>query len=72
MALDFFTPDGFFLSGLFKFTIVNSYSTKGSANNTRTVPPDLVFPSLLFPTLILCDLNLHHPTSHPLRDFKED
>ena len=71
MALDFFTPDGFFLSGLSKWTIVNSYSTKGLANNTRTVPPDLVFPSLLFPTLILGDLNLHHPTSDPLRDFKE-
>ena len=72
MALDLFTPDGFFNPSTTRFTIINSYSTKGRANNTRCVPPDLIFPSSPLPTLTLGDLNIHHPTAHPLRVFKED
>jgi len=72
MALDLFTPDGFFNPSTKKFSIINSYSTKGRLNNTRSVPPEIVFPSAGDPTLTLGDLNIHHPTSDPLRVFKED
>jgi len=72
MALDLFTHDGFFDPALTSFTIINSYSTKGRANNTNSVPPDIVFPSSPAPTLMLGDLNIHHPTADPLRVFTED
>ena len=72
MALDLFTPYGFFHHSLTKFSIINSYSTKGPSNNTRTVPPNLIFPVVSHPTLMLGDLNLHHPTLDPLRGFTED
>jgi len=72
MALDLFTPDGFFNPSTTRFTMVNSYSTKGRSNNTRSVPPDIIFPSSLVPTLTLGDLNIHHPTADPLRSFKEN
>jgi len=72
MALDLFTPYGFFYPSTIGFMIINSYSTKGRTNNTRSVPPDVVFPSSPLPTLTLGDLNIHHPTSDPLRTFKED
>jgi len=71
-ALDLFTPNGFFNPSTTGFTIINSYSTKGRANNTRSVPPDIIFPSSLLPTLTLGDLNIHHPMADPLRTFKED
>ena len=72
MALDLFTSDGFFNPSTTAFTIINSYSTKGSSNNTHSVPPDIIFPSSPLPTLTLGDLNIHHPTADPLRTFKED
>jgi len=72
MALDLFTPDGFFNLPTTGLTIINSYSTKGGSNNTRAVPPDIIFPSGPLPTLTLGDLNIHHPTADPLRTFKED
>jgi len=72
MALDLFTPDGFFNPATTGFTIINSYSTKGRLNNTRSVPPDIIFPASSLPTLTLGDLNIHHPIADPLRTFKED
>ena len=72
MALDLFTPDGFFNPSTTGFTIINSYSTKGRSNNTRSVPVDIIFPSSPLPTLTLGDLNIHHPTADPLRVFKAD
>ena len=72
MALDLFTPDGFFNPSSTGFTIINSYSTNGRVNNTRSVPPDIIFPASPLPTLTLGDLNIHHPTADPLRVFKED
>jgi len=72
MALDPFTPDGFFNPSTTGFTIINSYSTKRSSNNTLSVPPDIIFPSSPLPTLTLGDLNIHHPTADPLRVFKDD
>ena len=72
MALDLFTPDGFFNPTTTGFTIINSYSTKARLNNTRSVPPDVIFPVSPLPVLTLGDLNIHHPTSDPLRLFKED
>jgi len=72
MALDLFTPNGFFNPSTTGFTIINSYSTKGRLNNSRSVPPDIVFPTSPLPTLTLGDLNIHHPTADPLRVSKED
>jgi len=72
MALDLFTPDGFFNPSTTGFTIINSYSTKGRSLNTRSVPPEIIFPASPLPTLTLGDLNIHHPTADPLRVFKED
>ena len=72
MALDLFTPDGFFNPFTTGFTIINSYSTKGHLNNTRSVPPDVIFPASPISTLSLGDLNIHHPAADPLGVFKED
>jgi len=72
MALDLFTSNGFFNPSTTGFTIINSYSTKGRSNNTRSVPPDIMFPSSPLPTLTLGDLNIHHLTADPVRTFKED
>jgi len=72
ITLNLFTPDSFFNPSTTGFTIINSYSTKGRSNNTRSVPPDVIFPSSPLPTLTLCDLNIHHPTADPLRTFKEN
>ena len=33
----------------------------------RTLPPDELFPRLPFPLLVLGDLNVHHPSTDPLR-----
>jgi len=49
MALDLFTPDGFFKPSMTSFTIINSYSTKGHSNNTRSVPRRLLSRHLLSP-----------------------
>ena len=72
MALDLLTPDGFFNPSTTGFTNINSYSTKGGLNNTRSVPPDIIFPVSPLPTLPLVELNIHLPPEHPLRTFKED
>jgi len=72
MALDLFTPDNFFDPSMTGFTIINSCSTKGRLNNTRSVPPDIIFPTCPLPTLTLGDPNIHHPTADPLRVFKKD
>jgi len=72
MALDLFTPDGFFNPSTTGFTLVNSYSIKGRLSNTRSVPQEIIFPVSALPTLTLGDLNIHHPTADPLRTFKED
>ena len=72
MALDLFTADGFFNPSTTSFTIINSYSTKGCANNTCSVPLDIIFPSNPLPTLTLGDQNIYHPTADPFRTFKED
>jgi len=72
MALDLVTPHGLFNASTTGFTIVNSYSTKSSLNNTRSVLREIVFPESPLPTLMLRDLNIHHPTADPLRVFKEE
>jgi len=72
MALELFTPDGYFDPSMVGFTIVNSCSTMGRSNNTRSVLADVIFPQRSGPVLTLGDLNIHHPTAAPLRQFKED
>jgi len=72
MALDLFTPDAFFDHSRIGFMFVNSYSTKGRSNKTRSVPADLIFPVLPDSLLTLRDVNIHHPTTDPIQSFKED
>jgi len=72
MALDLFTPDSFVNPSTTGFRQINSYGTKGRSNNTRSVPPDVIFPFSPLPILTLGDLNIYHPTADPLRTFKED
>jgi len=72
MALDRFTQDGLFNPSPTGFTIVNCYSTKGRLNNTRSIPPDIIFPASPLPTLTLGDLNIHHPTADALGVFTDD
>ena len=72
MALDLFTPNGFFNPSMSKFSIINSYSTKGRLNNRGLVPAHIVFPEPDTPTLTLGDLNIHHHTSDPFTVLKED
>ena len=72
MALDLFTPEGFFNTSTTGFTIVNSYNTKARLKNSRSVPPDILFPASPLPTLTLGDFNIHHAMADPLRTFKED
>jgi len=72
MALELYTPDSSFDPSMTGFMIVNSYSTKGRSNNTRSVPPDFIFPVCSGPVLTLVDLTIHHPTADPLRSFKEE
>ena len=43
-----------------------------SSNNTRSVPPEVIFPYSPLPTLTLGDLNIHHPTADTRRVFQED
>jgi len=66
MALDLFTPDVFFNPSTTGFRIINSYSTKGRSNNTRSVPQDINFPSSHLPTLTLGELNIDYATADPL------
>jgi len=72
MGIELFTHDGFFDPCMVGFTILNSYSTKGRSNNTRSVSADLIFLNFSTPVLTLCNLNIHQPTADPLRTFKED
>ena len=72
MALDLFTPDGFFNPSTTAFTIINSYSTKGRLNYTRSLPPPIIIAASPLPTLTLGDLNIHHPTADHLMVFKVD
>jgi len=71
MALGLFTPEGLFNTSMIKFTIINSYSTKGWSNKTHSVLADHILPSLSRPTLTLGHLNLDHPSADPLRSYKQ-
>lgn len=71
MALALFTPPGFFNASLTSFTMINSYRTKAQSNNTRSLPPGLIFPCLPGPTLTPGDLTIHQPTADLLRNFTE-
>jgi len=72
IVLDLLILEAFFNTSTTKFSIINSYSSKGRSNNSHSVPVDMVFPAAPQPTLTLGDLNIHHPTSDPFRVFKED
>jgi len=72
MALDLVTPDGFFNRSTTKFTIINSNSSKGRSNHTRTVSSDIDFPAAPQTSFTLGGLNIHDPTSDRLRIIKEN
>ena len=65
--LDLFGPSGFFDFAFPRFRITNAYSTDQRFPPYRTLPPRELFPCLPFPLLVLGDLNIHHPSTDPLR-----
>jgi len=65
MALNFHSPEGLFDSSYNLFHLYNAYSIP--SDNHRSVSPLDLFPQHGFPTLVLGDLNIHHPTSDPTR-----
>ena len=66
-SLDIFAPIGFFDFSFTRFRITNVYSTHQRSPPYRTLAPQDLFPCLSFPLLVLGDLNIHHPSSDPLR-----
>ena len=66
-SLDIFPPSGFFDFSFSRFRITNAYSTHQRSPPYRTLFLQESFPCLFFPLLVLGDLNIHHPSSDPLR-----
>ena len=69
LSLDIFAPSGLFEFSFPKFRITNAYSTHQRSPPYRTIPPQELFPCISFPLLVLGDLNIHHPSSDPLRSY---
>jgi len=65
MAVNFHSPEGLFDTSHNLFHLYNAYSIPSSHH--RSVSPLDLFPHHYFPTLVLGDLNIHHPTSDPTR-----
>jgi len=63
MAVNFHSPKGLFDTFHNLFRLYNAYSI--SSGHHRSVSPLDLFPQHDFPTLIVGDLNIHHPTSDP-------
>ena len=66
-SLDIFAPSGFFDFSFSRFHIKNAYTTHQRSPPYRNLPLQELFQRLSFPLLILGDLNVHHPSSDPLR-----
>jgi len=63
MAVNFDSPEGLFDTSHNLFRLYNAYSIP--SGHTRSVSPVDLFPKHDFPTLVLGDLDIHHPISDP-------
>jgi len=70
MAVNFHSPEGLFDTSHNLFCLYNAYSIPSRQN--RSLSPFDLFPQHDFPTLVLGDLNIHHPTSDPARFFSNN
>ena len=67
MVVNFHSREGLFDTSHNVFRLYNAYSIP--SGHYRSVSSLNVFPQHDFPTLVLGDLNIHHPTSDPTRFF---
>jgi len=68
-SIDIFAPDGFFELQFTRFRIINAYNLPLKSAPFRTIAPPDLFQDNAFPTMLVGDLNLHHPAADPLRTF---
>ena len=66
-SLIIFAPSEVFDLSFTRFRITNAYSTHQRSPAYSTLSPLDLFPHLSFPLLVLGDLNIHQPSSDPLR-----
>ena len=68
-SIDIFAPEGFFELQFTRFRVINAYNLPLKAAPFRTISPPDLFQDNAFPTMVVGDLNLHHPSADPLRTF---
>jgi len=68
-SIDIFAPHGFFELQFTRFRVINAYNLPLKAAPFRTITPLDLFQDNAFPTMVVGDLNLHHPAADPLRTF---
>jgi len=68
-SIDIFAPDGCFELQFTRFRIINAYNLPLKSAPFRTINPPDLFQDNAFPTMVVGDLNLHHPAADPLRTF---
>jgi len=54
---------------LTRFRIINAYNLPRKSAPFRSISPPELFQDNDFPTMVVGDLNLHHPSADPLRTF---
>jgi len=68
-SIDIFAPEGFFELQFARFRITNAYNLPLKSPPFRTILPSDLFQGNPFPTLVVGDLNIHHPAADPLCKF---
>jgi len=68
-SIDIFAPHGFFELQFTRFRVINAYNLPLKSAPFRTITPPDLFQDNAFPTMVVGDLNLHHPAADPLRTF---
>jgi len=68
-SIDIFAPEGSFELQFARFRITNAYNLPLKSAPFRTILSSALFQNNHFPTLVVGDLNIHHPAAKPLRTF---
>jgi len=68
-SIDIFAPEGFFELQFTRFRIINAYNLPLKSAPFRTISSPDWFQDNAFLTMVVGDLNLHHPSADPLRTF---
>jgi len=69
MVVNLHSLEGLFDTSHHLFRLYNAYSIP--SGHHRSVSPLDLFPQHDFPTLVVGDLNIHHPASDPVRCFSD-